>query len=531
MKLKKDDIYPAPAIAEAFPPTLENLSALISERGENPTLLFSLGNVFLRDSQFPAAEQTLKKALQGQEFQHELLTNLGVALLAQGKPEEALSNFRQAILLNSDMLLPHLHSGRTQFELNELVSAKVSFEKAIKINPELSEAYMALADIAERQGDNEAAGVWYKQAFAAQPKEDEARIRLAVNEFERGRDKFLIREYEHAFQIWSDANKQFSPAFATEQRIVTGLQQLIKQHELEAPVETLRLELLKEWKNAERRAELVFQVISRSLFLFGLVPECFESRDTLFTGLERWRESLQALGEHPYPHFRIGLIHGYRGEFSEAESEMRYCQDKLLPKKQSALKLDRLVNLFRDLKDLETQAAQGLVEHSADFDWEQAGFENVFERNSWKQAGIMPTEAKIWRENGFSAAKAKVWISENVPPDIAKKWSEAGATTPARVKKWARVGVEPEDALKWEKVFADNVEQAIQCRNVGFTEPALAYEWLQVVLFPWDAIRWHELQFTPAQARQAFEDGVRDPARAMELGYQMVTGKLTTEEV
>lgn len=519
MKLRKDDIYSAPPVADAFPPTVEQLLELISHQGEEPLLLFSLGNVLLREGSYREAEQILKKVLASDEFRHEVLTNIGVCCIHADKLEEALSNFRQAVLLNPQMALPHLHSGRVQMALKDFEAAETSFEKVIKLLPDGAEAFMSLAEIAEVQGEKDKAEQWYKRAFDVNPEAGNARVRLAVSEFARGKEKFVAGDLEAAFGIWSDANKQFAPAFSVEQPLVQGLQQLIKEYERSNDLSALKAEILKVWGQSEQRRAVIYKIVARTLFLSGLIPECFEPEASLAAEFHRWQESLIHLGEHPYPHFRIGLIHGYRGELVEAETEIRLCQDKLLPKKQAALKLDRVLALVMELKDLESQALRGLVEHSPDFEWEQAGFPNVFERNSWKQAAFLPLDAKRWKEAGFSAAKAKPWMAEGVSPEIAKKWTDAGATVPPRVKRWARVEIEPEEALGWERFFQDNVEQAIQCRNVGFSDPELAHRWLQVVLFPWDAIRWHELGFSPEEAKESLADGVRDPQQAKQQGY------------
>ncbi len=516
MKLRKEDIFPAPPVERAVPPSEERLRELIASDGPSAHLYLSLGNVLIREERYADAAEAYAAGLGLEGFQPELRTNLGVAAFFSDDFEQALSHFRQAILLNTQLALPHFHSGRAQIEMKYFDAAETSFEKALKLQPNWSEAALHLAELAERRGDQDEALLRYQHALELDPEIGRARIRIAAAELERGKARFLKGDLEQAFEIWAGADKQFAPAFSVEQEIVTELQTLARNYEKSGDLARLKAELLPAWSDAEKRAELFYVLTARMLFSVGLVPECFESRANLEAELTRWQASLALLGEHPYPHFRIGLIHIYRGEIEDAESEIRHCQDKLLPKKQSALKLQRLLEFIGELKDIERQGREGLLVHSPDFEWEAEGFDNPFERNGWKQAGFLPADARKWRDAGFSSVKAKPWFKEKIPVEDAALWSQAEGVEPKQAKRWSRAKFTPEEASLWGKFFKENVEQAVQCRQVGFADPELAFAWLQVVLFPWDAIRWHELGFTPEDASRFIADGIKDPHQAKE---------------
>jgi len=515
-KLKKEDIFTAPPVPEAVPPTAGKLRELIEERGPSAPLYFSLGNVLLRSGSAEDSVDAYRNALLSDVLQPELHTNLGVALVLIGKYEEALSSFRQAILINPSLALPHLHSGRVQLQLRQFDAAETSFEKVLKLEPGWAEPYLRLAELAELRGDHDASVTRYQQALQVNPELGSARSRLALSEFEKGKTLLAAEEYEQAFALWARAERQFAPAFSVEQPIVTELQRLSRDYERSGDLAALRNEYLRRWPDERERRDFTHQFVARFLFSLGLVPECYEERETLDDELDRWHASLRELGEHPYPHFRIALIHAYSGRLAEAESEIRHCQDKLLPKKQTALKLAGILEFVKEMQDLEKQAREGMKSHSPDFEWEEEGFENVFERNSWKQANFTPAEAKAWKAAGFSAVKAKGWRKEDISPSTASKWAPTGEIEPRAAKRWIRAGMGVDEALRWVPYFGENVEQAIQCRSVGFEDPKLASEWLKIVLFPWDAIRWHEVGFSPKDAEQFIALGIRDPHQAKE---------------
>lgn len=516
MKLRKYDIFPAPPVPEAVPPTASRLEEILAESGERLEVLFSLGNVFLREGKYSEAVGAFERALSVSAHQPEIIANYGIALAALERNDEALARFRESILLNPSLALPHIHSGRVQLRQRDYEGAQASFERAVKLSPTSSEPLLRLAEIAEALGDQETSLRRYREAFAADPELADARTRLARDCFDRGRESFDQGDLDTAFRTWAAGAREYAPAFAIDQHITTALGELEEKY-----LETDELSTLRHSYGEALRADiedrrLLYPLFTRFLFTIGLFPEAYEAEETIEHEISRWRLSLDALGEHPYPHFRLGLLHCYAGRLLEGEAELQNCNDKLPPKKQATLKLSKILRFVGELKDIEQQAKDGAVARSPDWEWEAEGFDNPFELKQWKQTGLEPKAAKSWKGENFSAAKAKLWSRERVVPAIARQWVDAGHSDPKAAKKWIRAGASPDDAARWSEHFAERVEQAIQCRSVGFAEPKLAAEWLNVVLFPWDAIRWHEAGFAPQEAVEWLERGVTDPFAARE---------------
>ncbi|MFN8391669.1 MAG: hypothetical protein U0136_15375 [Bdellovibrionota bacterium] len=516
MKIGRDDIYSAPVVAEAVPPTERTLLALLERDGRSAELLFSLANVYMRDARFEEAIERYKDALTFETYRLELTTNLGVALAALDRFDESLSSLRQAVLLDPTQMLPLLQSARIQLKLGDDDGALSSFERVSKLMPTSIEPQLAMAGIYERNGSSERALQLYEVVHEQSPDEATAKRRLAEAYFAHGREAFERGDHSDAFAVWSKAFHRFRPVFATDQELLAQFSRIIRSS-IEAGGLKQELDLFRE-RLVQSPEDLsgVYRLLSYFLFTLGMIGECFEPQATLSEQGERWKKSLVDNGEHPYPHFRLGLIAALSGDLEKADAELRSAQDKLLPKKQATLKLSQLIKFVGELREMQKLAREGHVPSSPDWEWESAGFTNPFELKAWKGSGLPPPVARTWRDAGLSAAQARDWSKQKLSVDESSEWLRAGFRDAKQVKRWIRAGVPPAEAGSWAEHFGVNVESAIQCRSAGFQEPSVAAAWLKVVLLPWDAIRWHELGFSPEEADKWQSQGISDPHAALE---------------
>ena len=528
--VKRDEIYPSPPIAEAFPPTERVLRAIIARDGETTSVLFALGNLLLRAGEVEGAMVEYRKALEGEEYQAEILTNLGVALFKSGRFEESLKVLRQAVLKKVGEVLPLFFSAKAQFELGDLDGAMQTIDRIVRLDAKHAKAHLLKAQIFTLQGAESLADESFRRVFQIEPEVDGVRKELAWKGYQSGAERFDAGDIFGAMSLWREAHLTYYPEFLVEQRIISSLARIAADPQRELDLLAAKGRLKEEMLAAgEQRREYCHRFVALSLLSLGLIPDCYELLEQLDDEHQRWQKSLEEQGEHPYPHYRFALIELYRGDLKKAEAEIRYCQDRFLPKKQLSLKLSELLNLLEDLKTVERQVEEESQGLSPDWEWEKFGFINAFEREAWKRAGFEPAEATLWRDQDCLPAQAKTWRRERHLPDQATCWIQAGFLDPLIARRWARGGFSPSEAKAWEVNFSERIDQAVQCRSVGLTDPTVAARWLVVCQFPWDAAQWFDLGFTPDEAAQWIALGISEPYRAREERGRLASQKNLSE--
>jgi len=95
--------------------------------------------------------------------------NLGIALVAEGKNEEAISHYKMAIKLNPDFALAHNNLGNALSAERKIEEAISHLKMAIKLNPDFADAYNNLGVALVAEGKNEEAISHYKMAIKINP--------------------------------------------------------------------------------------------------------------------------------------------------------------------------------------------------------------------------------------------------------------------------------------------------------------------------------------------------------------------------
>ena len=93
----------------------------------------------------------------------------GVKLKQQGKIEEAISCYRQAIELHPNYYQYYYQLANILREQGQLVQAKLYYRQAIELNPDDSWCYYSLGEILAQQNEWEAAVDCYRKAIALNP--------------------------------------------------------------------------------------------------------------------------------------------------------------------------------------------------------------------------------------------------------------------------------------------------------------------------------------------------------------------------
>lgn len=109
---------------------------------------------FIKDKNYSAAENTLKKALLEKPNDAVMHNNLGLALKNQGKYKEALKAYEKALQLKPDYYEAMNNLAVTYEMLGDNKKAKLFYKKALSLKPSYAEAHLNYALLLEAEGDS-----------------------------------------------------------------------------------------------------------------------------------------------------------------------------------------------------------------------------------------------------------------------------------------------------------------------------------------------------------------------------------------
>ena len=168
------------------------------------------------------------------------LNALGLTLQRLARHSEAIECFDEVIRLNPQFAPAHLNRGVSLEALRSLASAEHSFSRALELDPGSAQALGALAQLASRRGNHDAARAHAEAALAREPGYPPAVMALAAAELAGGAAPQAVARLErliadplvsvperaHATGLLGDcldAQRQYSAAFAAYERANAAL--------------------------------------------------------------------------------------------------------------------------------------------------------------------------------------------------------------------------------------------------------------------------------------------------------------------
>jgi len=148
--------------------------------------------------------------------------NLGVALVAEQKNEEAISHYKMAIKINPDNAKAHNNLGAALLTERKIEEAISHYKMAIKINPDFAKAYSNLGIALVAEGKIEEAISHYKMAIKINPDYANAHYNLGNALSAEGKNEEAISHYKMAIKIkpdYADAYNNLGAALLTERKI------------------------------------------------------------------------------------------------------------------------------------------------------------------------------------------------------------------------------------------------------------------------------------------------------------------------
>ncbi len=130
--------------------------------------------------------------------------NLGSALLAEGKQEEAIAHYRQAIQIRSDVAETHYNLGVALASKGQFEESIRHYLQALEIKPDFVEAQRKLGNALSEQGKSNEAIAHYRQALRVKPDYVKAHSDLGAELRSQGKLKEAIHSYRQVLQIDPD---------------------------------------------------------------------------------------------------------------------------------------------------------------------------------------------------------------------------------------------------------------------------------------------------------------------------------------
>ena len=145
---------------------------------DSADLHFYLGNLYHAEQQFDLAATSFEHALLIQPERADVLTNLGLALLAKGDPAQAAAAFQNALAiapLSADMLC---NLGYALHRQNQYDDAIIRYRNALAINPQHVDAHFNLGNALQMQNKTAEAIACYRAVLAINPQHISAQNNL-----------------------------------------------------------------------------------------------------------------------------------------------------------------------------------------------------------------------------------------------------------------------------------------------------------------------------------------------------------------
>jgi spermidine synthase len=181
----------------------------------------NLGTALFAERKVEEAISHYKRAIQLNSDWALAHYNLGTALFAERKIEEAISHYKTSIKLNPSWAKAHDKLGSALFAERKVEEAITHFKTAIKLDPGFAEAYNNLGGTLLNTKMTEETIVYFKEAIRIKPDFDKAHYNLATALSIERKNKESITHYKVAIKLnpeWALAHYSLGNALFAEQK-------------------------------------------------------------------------------------------------------------------------------------------------------------------------------------------------------------------------------------------------------------------------------------------------------------------------
>jgi tetratricopeptide (TPR) repeat protein len=158
----------------------------------------NLGIALKKEGKLNEAIAHYQQALRASPDYADAYNNLGVAHQLQGKLEEAIGHFRSAIELEPDYAKAHNNLGIVFAMQGKFTEAMHHLQRAIQIRPDYAEAYSNIGNTLGSQGKFDEAIGYFNKALQLRPNYSEAHFNLGKTLQSQGKFTEALNQYRRA---------------------------------------------------------------------------------------------------------------------------------------------------------------------------------------------------------------------------------------------------------------------------------------------------------------------------------------------
>ncbi len=165
---------------------------------------YNLGVVLAGQGKTQEAVAHYAEALRIKPDYAEAHNNLGVALVGQGKTQEAVAHYAEALRIKPDYAEAHYNLGAALVGQGKTQEAVAHYAEARRIKPDYAEAHNNLGVALAGQGKTQEAVAHYAEALRIKPDFAEAHNNLGVTLAGQGKTQEAVAHYAEALRIKPD---------------------------------------------------------------------------------------------------------------------------------------------------------------------------------------------------------------------------------------------------------------------------------------------------------------------------------------
>jgi tetratricopeptide (TPR) repeat protein len=168
---------------------------------DNALTRFTLGDALSQQGRTEEAISQYREALRINPTYVDAHINLGIALDQQGQTGEALGQYREAVQINPDRADSHLHLGNALARQRRTEEAIAEYREAVRADPGLADAHYNLGKALAQEGQTGEAIAEYREALRINPDSAEAHNNLGIALARQGQMQEAIDQIQKALEL------------------------------------------------------------------------------------------------------------------------------------------------------------------------------------------------------------------------------------------------------------------------------------------------------------------------------------------